>query len=147
MLETALLDLILLELLEIVGEPELLPDPDRPLRWVILMPFNSVAVVGGELVVEVVVALSESDESGDNVVTGRVAVVERLVTEPMGQGVDAEGGLLNEEDSEDSSVDEAALPVSPSKASDEAGEDHAHEDDSLDVVAVLPDNNGVVVQV
>ena len=147
LLETALLDFILLELLEVEGESELLPDPDRPLRWVILMPLDSIAVVRWEFVVEVVVTLSESDKSGNNVVARRVAVVEWLVTKPMGQGVDAEGSLLDEEDSENSSVDESTLPVSPSKTSDEAREDHAHEDDGLDVISVLPNNNWIIVQI
>ena len=93
------------------------------------------------------VTFSESDESGDNVITGGVAVIEWLITEPVGQGVDAEGGLLNEEDSEDSSVDESTHPVTPSKAGNKAWEDHTHEDNGLDVVAMLPDNDGVIVQV
>ena len=147
LLETTLLDFVLLELLEIIGESELLPDPDRPLRWVILMPFDSIAVVRWEFVVEVVVTLAESDESGDNMVTRRVAVVEWLVTKPMGQRVDAEGGLLDEEDSENSSVDESTLPVSPSKTSDKAREDHAHEYESLDIVAMLPNNNWIIIQI
>lgn len=45
LLETALLDLILLELLQVVCESELLPDPDRPLGGIILMPLNGVSVV------------------------------------------------------------------------------------------------------
>lgn len=93
------------------------------------------------------VALTKSDKSSDDVITGRVAVVEWLVTEPVCQGVDTEGGLLDEEDSEDTSVDESTHPVSPSKTGYEAGEDHSHEDDGLDVVAMLPDNDGVVVQI
>ena len=147
LLETALLDLVLLELLQIIGEAKLLPNPDRPLRWVILMPFNSIAVVGGELVVEVVVTLTKSDKSSDDVITGRVAVIEWLITKPMCQRVDTEGGLLDEEDSENTSVDESAHPISPSKTSDEAREDHAHEDDGLDVVAMLPDNDWVIIQI
>jgi hypothetical protein len=147
LLETALLNLILLELLQVVGEAELLPDPDSPLGRVILMPFDSIAVIRRELVVEVVVTFTKSDKSSDNVVTGGVAVVEWLVTEPMGQGVDAEGGLLDEEDSEYTSVDETAHPVSPSKTSDEAREDHAHKDNGLDVVAMLPNNDRIVIQV
>jgi hypothetical protein len=34
--------------------------------------------------VEVVISFSESDKCGDDMVTGGVAIVERLVTEPMG---------------------------------------------------------------
>jgi hypothetical protein len=147
LLQAALLDLVLLELLEVVGEAELLPGPDHPLGGVVLVPLDGVAVVGGELVVEVVVALSEGDQCSDNVIARGVAVVEGLVAEPVGQRVDAEGGLLDEEDAQDAGVDEAALPVAPAEASDEAGEDQAHEDDGLDVVAVLPDDDGVVVQV
>lgn len=45
LLETALLNLVLLKLLQVVGESELLPDPDSPLGGVVLMPFNSIAVV------------------------------------------------------------------------------------------------------
>ncbi len=97
--------------------------------------------------VEVVITLTKSDKSSDYVVTGRVAVVEWLVTEPVGQGVDTEGGLLDEEDSENASVDETTHPVSPSKTSDEAREDHSHKDNGLDVVAMLPNNDRVIVQV
>jgi len=96
-------------------------------------------------VVEVVVTFSQSDESSNDVVTGRVTVVEWLVTEPVSQGVDAEGSLLNEEDSKNSSVDESAHPVTPSETSNETREDHAHENDGLDVVAMLPDNNRVII--
>ena len=48
--------------------------------------------------VEVVVALAEGDECGQDVVAGGVAVVKGLVAEPVGQRVDAEGGLLDKED-------------------------------------------------
>jgi hypothetical protein len=65
----------------------------------------------------------------------------------VGQGVDAEGGWLNEEDPENASVDETTHPVSPPKTSDKAREDHAHEDNGLDVVAMLPNNDWVIVQV
>ena len=147
LLQAALLDLVGLELLQVVGEAELLPDPDGPLGGVVLVPVDGIAVVGGELVVKVVVALAERREGGDVMITGRVAVVEWLVTEPVGDGVDAEGRLLDNEDPEDSGVDEATLPVSPSETADEHGEDHSHEDDGLQVVAMLPDDDGVIVEV
>jgi len=147
LLEPAFLNLILLKLLQVICETKLLPDPDRPLCRVILMPFDSIAVVRREFVVEIVVTLTKSDKSSDNMITGRVAVVEWLVAEPMSQGIDTEGGLLDEEDSEDTSVDESTHPVSPSKTSHEAREYHAHEDDGLDVVAMLPDDDRVIIQI
>lgn len=147
LLKTALLDFVGLELLKVIGEAELLPHPDRPLGWVILMPFDSVTVVGGEFVMEVVVAFSKSNESSDDVVSRRVTVIERLVTKPMSQRVDTESSLLNEEDSENTGVDETTKPITPTKTCNETRKDHAHKDDSLDVVAVLPNNDWVIVQV
>ena len=135
LLETTLLDLVGAELLEVVGETHLLPHPDGPLGGVILVPLNSVAVVGGELVVEVVVALTESDKSSDDVVTRAVAVIEGLVTEPVGKGVDTEGGLLDEEDAEDTSVDEASEPVTPAETCNKSREDETHEENNLEVVS------------
>lgn len=96
---------------------------------------------------KVVVSFAEGDESSDDVVSWRVAVVEGLVTEPMRKGVDTEGGLLDEEDAENTSVDEAAEPVTPAETGNDGGEDETHEDDGLQVVAVLPDHHGVVVEV
>ncbi|KAL2292658.1 hypothetical protein FJTKL_07760 [Diaporthe vaccinii] len=147
LLETALLDLVLAEGLQVGGEAELLPEPDRPLGRVILPPADCVAVVRGELVVEVVVSLAQSDERGDDVVPGAVTVVEGLIPEPVGQTVDTEGCLLDEEDAEDPGINIAAPPVTPAKTGDQGREHNAHEDDGLDEVQVLPDDDGVLVEV
>ena len=147
LLHAALFDFVLLELLEVVGEAELLPDPDGPLGGIVLVPFDGVAVVGGEFVVEVVVAFAEGDERGDDVVTGGVAVVKGLVAEPVGKRIHAEGCLLHEEDAEDAAVDDAAEPVTPEEAADDHGEDEAHEEDYFEVVSVLPYDDGVFVEV
>jgi hypothetical protein len=147
LLNTTLLDLVRTELLEVGSETELAPEPDGPLGGVVLVPLDGVAVVRGELVVEVVVTLAEGDKRSDDVIPGAVAVVEGLVTEPVGKRVDAEGSLLDEEDAENTSVDESTLPVVPEESSDGRWENQAHEDDDLDVVLVLPDNDRVLVQV
>lgn len=47
------------------------------------MPFNCIPIVGGEFVVEIVVALAEGDKRGDDVVTRAVTVIEGLVAEPV----------------------------------------------------------------
>lgn len=147
LLQTALLDLIGTELLQVVCEAELLPDPDSPLSGVVLVPFDGVAVVGGELVVEVVVSLTKSDQSGNHVVTGGVAVIEGLVSQPVGQGVHAEGGLLDEEDTQNTGVDETTEPVTPAETRDQHGDEKTHGEDDLEVVAVLPHNDGVLVKI
>jgi hypothetical protein len=147
LLDTTLLDLVGAELLEVGGEAELAPEPDGPLGGVVLVPLDGVAVVRGELVVEVVVTLAESDKRGDDVVPGAVAVVEGLVAEPVSERVDAEGSLLDKEDAEDTGVDETTLPVAPAEASHGGREEQAHEEEALDVVLVLPDNDRVLVEV
>lgn len=147
LLETALFDLVGAELLQVVGEAKLLPGPDGPLGRVVLPPLDGVAVVGWELVVEVVVALTHGDESSEHVVTRGIAVVERLIAEPVSQGVDAEGGLLDEEDAENTSVDESTEPVTPAESRNETRQSEAHGDEDAEVVLVLPDNDGILVQI
>lgn len=70
LLDTALFDFVGAELLQVVGEAGELPQSNHPLGGVVLPPLNGVSVVRGELVVEVVVTLTESDEGSDDVVTG-----------------------------------------------------------------------------
>ena len=41
--------------------------------------------------VEIVIAFAEGDEGGEDVVTRGVTVIEGLIAEPVGEGVDAEG--------------------------------------------------------
>ena len=147
LLEAALLDLIGTELLEVIGEAELLANPDEPLGRVVLVPLDGVTVVGRELVVEVVIALAESDECRDHVVAGAVAVIEWLIAEPVGKRVDAESGLLHEEDTQDARVDETTKPVVPTDSRDQGREDQAHEEDDLDVVLVLPDDDLVIIEI
>jgi len=55
--------------------------------------------------------------------------------------------LLDNKDSENSGVDESSPPISPSESGNQHGENHTHEDNALDVVSVLPDNDGVVVEI
>lgn len=147
LLQPALLNLVLAESLEVGGQTELLPHPDAPLGGVVLVPLNGVAVIGGKLVMKVVVALTECNKSGEDMVARAVAVVKRLLTEPVGQGVDAESGLLDEEDTQNASIDVAAKPVTPADASNQSREDKGHKDDTLYEVPVLPDNDGVLVEI
>lgn len=113
LLDATFFDLILAELFEIVGETELLPDPDGPFCWIVLPPFDRVAVVGWKLVVEVMVSLAEGYEGGYDVVSWGIAIIEGLFADPMGKGIHTKGGLLNEENAEDSSVHESTKPITP----------------------------------
>ncbi|KAI6759232.1 hypothetical protein HG530_009912 [Fusarium avenaceum] len=131
LLNTALLNLVGAELLQLVGKTKLLPEPDAPLGRVVLPPLNSVA----------------GDKSSDDVITGRVAVIERLVSEPVSKRVDTESSLLDEANTEDTGIDQTTPPVTPTKTSDESREGKSHEENRLDVVLVLPDNNGVLVEI
>ena len=75
------------------GESEQGADVDEPFGRVILIPFDGVSVIHGELVVEVVVTLADGDKSSDEMVSWSVLVVERSLTEPVRKGVDTERGL------------------------------------------------------
>ncbi|KAL9117208.1 MAG: hypothetical protein Q9187_006255 [Circinaria calcarea] len=132
LLNAALFDFVLLELFEVVGEAELFPNPDGPFGRIILVPFNSIAVVGWELVMEVVISFAEGDKCSDDMIPRRVAVVKCL---------------LNEEDPEDSTVYKSTKPVTPSETADKRWQDQAHEEDYLQIVLVLPYYNRVFIQV
>ena len=64
---------------------------DEPLGRVVLEPLDGVSEIHGELMVEVVVALTDGAESSEEVVAGSVLVVERFISEPMSERVDTEG--------------------------------------------------------
>jgi hypothetical protein len=147
LLNTALFDFVGLELFEIKSKAHLLPQPDGPFGGIILMPLDSIAVVGWELVVEVVVSLAESDQGSDDVIPRRVSVVKWLISKPVSKGIDAEGGLLDEEDSKDASIHKSTKPVTPAEASDQAREDETHEEDHLEVMTMLPCDDCISVQV
>jgi len=147
LLNTALLNLVGAKLLEVISETEELRCSDKPLGWVVLIPFNGVTVIAWKLVVEVVVSLAKSHEGSEDVIAGRVAVIEGLVAEPMGERVDAEGSLLDEKDTENTSVNIAASPVTPAEAGNKRWEDDAHDKCDPNVVLVLPDDNRVLVEI
>ena len=147
LLETTLFDFILSELLEVESQAKLLPCPDSPFGRIVLEPFNGIAVIGWEFVVEVVITFSQGDKSSDQMITGRVAIIEGLVPKPMCERVDTEGSLLNEEDAEDASIYVSAHPVTPTNAGNERGENKAHEEDDLEIVLVLPNNDWILVQI
>jgi len=94
-----------------------------------------------------VVSFTESDKSGEDVVAGRVAVVEWLVTKPVSKGVDTERRLLNNSDTKNTGVYEATDPVVPQKSSDCRGHDKTHGEDDCEVVLMLPSDNGRLVEV
>jgi hypothetical protein len=102
-----------------------------------------------------VIALAERHQCRDPVIARGVAVVERLVAEPVCEGVDAECGLLYESGTENTCVDESAdwgyngmserrgyidgalgirgvlTPVAPSQAADKTGKDQGHENNAF----------------
>lgn len=94
--QLALLDLIVGEDLQVCRKTEERSNSDEPLSRVILIPPDRVTVVHGELMVEVVVTFANGGQSGDEVVTGRVLVVEGGVTEPVRERVHAEGRLSSQ---------------------------------------------------
>lgn len=96
---------------------------------------------------EVVITFAKGDKGSDVVVARRVSVIEGLVSEPVSEGVDAEGSLLNEADSKNSGVDKSTPPVAPAKASNNTRKRKGHDQYALDVVLVLPDDDRILVQV
>ena len=71
----------------------MLANPDNPFSRVILIPFDGITVIHGELMVEVVITFANSCKSSDDMVAWGVFIIERCLSEPMSKGVHAKGGL------------------------------------------------------
>ena len=79
--------------LQLVGQTDLLHSPDEPFGRIILVPFNGIPVVHRELVVEIVVTLSDGDKGSYHMISGCMLVIEWSLTKPMSERVDTEGRL------------------------------------------------------
>jgi hypothetical protein len=79
------------------GETKPGHDGDEPLCGIILVPLDGISVVHWELMVKVVVTLANGDESGDNMISRCVLVIERSFTEIVSERVDAKGGLAKDD--------------------------------------------------
>ena len=134
----ALLDLVLRELLQAVRQAEDFEHRDEMFRRIVLEPFESVAIVRRELVVKVVVAFAESDESGDVVIARRVTIVERRVAQVVSQGVDAERRVMEKKETKDAGEEVTTTIVAPAQAADERGNDEGHDERETEIVTVLP---------
>ncbi|KAH3665888.1 hypothetical protein OGAPHI_004077 [Ogataea philodendri] len=111
LLQNSLVNGVLREFLEVEGQADLRHAVNDNLGWVVLVPLQSVSVVRRELVVEVVVAFSESNQSGQDVVSWGSSVVKWLLSNPVSKRVHTESSLLNEGGSEQSSVNESSPEV------------------------------------
>ena len=56
-------------------------------------------------------------------------------------------GLLNKENSQNTSINKATNPIIPENTGNSSWEKEAHDKDNLDIVAVLPYDDGVLVEV
>ena len=79
--------------LQLVCQANLLHSPDEPFGGIVLVPFDSIPVVHRELMVEIVITLSNGDKSSNHMIAGCVLVIERSFTKPVGERVDTEGRL------------------------------------------------------
>lgn len=80
--------------LEVACQANLLACPYEPLGRVVLIPLDGIAVVHGELVVEIVISFTNGNEGSDEVVARAVLVIERCFTEPVSERVNAERRLV-----------------------------------------------------
>lgn len=70
-----------------------------------------------------------------------------LIAKPVGKGIDTESGLLDEEESQDTCIDQTAFPITPTQSSDYHWEKHSENKNEFTIVVVLPHDDGVLVQV
>jgi len=127
-----------------------LAEPNQPLGRIPMVPLDTVTVVLGELVVEVVVSLTKGEQGTEPaVVAGMVGaeVLHSSTETGVGKGVDEESGVVDNHHLQQCSVEVATSPITPTKAADESrGKDAATEGDG-EVVVVLEHDDGVRLEV
>ena len=74
-------------------KPHFLTSINKPLRGIILIPFDSIAVVHRKLVVEIVVTFTDGNECSGKVIARCMLVIEWRFAKPVCKRVDAKGGL------------------------------------------------------
>lgn len=97
--------------------------------------------------VKVVVALAKGEEGSDGAVLGSALVVIGELAEGVSDAVDAEGALEHGHSASNGGDVEASSPITPTKTTDQSGEDDAGEEGEGDVVLMLPDEEGVALEV
>ena len=146
--QLAFLNFVLRKALQVAGEAKPRAQPDEPLGWIILPPFDRVAVVHRELVVEIVITLPNGHEGGEHVITWRVFVVKSWrVAEVVSEAVYAERTVVDDGKSSCTSIDEAAQVVTPEQTRDKGRHAEAHDEEKWKVPAVLPSDDETVAEV
>lgn len=139
-LQCALGDLVGAEALQLVCNASHLQGADEPLGGVVVEPADPVAVVGWELVVEVVVALADGQQCRDDAVSCGLAVGVRGVAGVVGNRVHTERGVVDEEETEAASNEEATIRIAPQRCN-HTGQQEAEEQSEGAVVLVLDVND------
>lgn len=107
---------------------------------------DTVAVVTGELVVEVMKAFTEGEQCGDPVIACGLLVGVGSFTPEVADGVDAKGTLLCDGDPQCAGDDESGEGVTP-ECGDGGREDEAHDGTDEGEVAVLELDEAIFFEV
>ena len=81
---------IIWETLEVRSQTEPRHAGNEPFGRVVLIPFDGITIVHWELMVKVVVPFADGDESGEDVVTRSVLVIEWALPEVVSERIDTE---------------------------------------------------------
>jgi hypothetical protein len=98
-------------------------------------------------VVEIVVAFTKRDYRSDGVITGSVLVVERRISKPVGQGIDAKCRVGDKDKTSSTGVYISPTPIAPKQTRNDSGESKTHEEDEPDIPPVLPSDHLILAQV
>src|SRR6266849_1834005 len=87
--------------LQSAREPQLAEGPNEPLRRIELVPAKPVAVVRGKAMMKIVIALAQSDQSGEQAVARRDRRRIGLAPDHVGDRIDREGRMPLQHDAEE----------------------------------------------
>lgn len=164
--ELTFFDFVLREDLEVRSKADKLHGCDKPLGGIILIPLDGIAIVHGELVMEVMVTLSEGDKRGENVIARSMLIVEGSLTKVVSERVDAEGRLrsttgesdcsylsakwthvVDKEQTSKRRIEITATPITPEVTRNDGRNDNAHKEDKPNEPFMLPTDDRVAGEI
>jgi hypothetical protein len=95
----------------------------------------------------IVVSLAKSDKGSEDVIFGRMSIIERLISKIMSKRVDTESGMVNKDKSTNPGKVKSTSPISPEKTGDGSGDKESHDEDDESVVLVLHANEFIRVEI
>mmetsp|Transcript_31427 Transcript_31427/g.78885 ORF Transcript_31427/g.78885 Transcript_31427/m.78885 type:complete len:533 (-) Transcript_31427:397-1995(-) len=133
--------------MQVVGETKEGQCADHPLGRVVLPELDRVAVVLRELMMEVMVTFTKSNQSSNKVITWGTCIIVGVIAKHVSQGVHTEGSVVYKVEANDTRPEKATSVITPEIPSNHRRNHQTPENGHGQVELVLEGHHAIIVQV